>query len=171
MEKAVLYVRVSTDKQDYQRQVSELQEWAKGRYEVIGTYSEKISGAKKNADRPQLTEALNAAIKEQATIVVWELSRLGRDTDELLRTVLDLKGKGVNVFFKNENISVFQNRKENPFLWSCFPRLPYAHPWNAPISVNVCAAVIITIVPMVARSVEKRAIVKLSQTMNVIIPN
>lgn len=114
-EKAIIYARVSTTLQEYDRQVSELEHWASNQYNVIGIYSEKISGAKKNADRPKLTAALSAAIEHKATIVVWELSRLGRDTDELLRTVLDLKEQGVNVYFKKEGISVFQDGKENPF--------------------------------------------------------
>lgn len=115
MEKAVLYVRVSTSAQEYDRQVVELQEWAKGRYEVINVHAEKISGAKKNADRPKLMNALNDAIENKATIVVWELSRLGRNASELLKTVIDLKDKGVNVHFKKEGISIFTEGKENPF--------------------------------------------------------
>lgn len=115
MEKAVLYVRVSTQSQDYDRQISELQEWAKGRFDIVGSFAEKISGAKKVIERPMLANAISCAIENRATIVVWELSRLGRNTDELLNTVLTLKGKGVNVYFKKEGISVFQDGKENPF--------------------------------------------------------
>lgn len=115
MEKAIIYARVSTQSQDYERQVAELKEWAAMQYKVVGVYTEKISGAKKNTDRPQLTAALSAAIEAKATIVVWELSRLGRDAEELLRTALELKGQGVNVHFKKEGISIFQDGKENPF--------------------------------------------------------
>lgn len=115
MEKAVLYVRVSTNTQEYDRQIAELQEWANGHYEVVGVYSEKISGAKKVADRPMLSNAIDCAIKEQATIVCWELSRLGRNAGELLKTVLELKEQGINVYFKKENISIFTDGKENPF--------------------------------------------------------
>lgn len=115
MEKAVLYVRVSTNVQEYDRQIADLQEWAKGRYEVISVHAEKISGAKRNADRPKLTHALNDAIEHKATIVVWELSRLGRDASELLKTCIELKQQGVNVYFKKEGLSIFSEGKENPF--------------------------------------------------------
>ncbi|MCH5174702.1 MAG: recombinase family protein [Prevotellaceae bacterium] len=115
MEKAVLYCRVSTHTQDFDRQVKELEDWAVGKYEIVGSYAEKISGAKKVADRPMLSNAIDCAIKEQATIVSWELSRLGRNAGELLKTVLELKEQGVNVFFKKENISIFSDGKENPF--------------------------------------------------------
>lgn len=115
MEKAVLYVRVSTNVQEYDRQIADLQEWAKGRYEVISVHAEKISGAKRNADRPKLMHALNDAIEHKATIVVWELSRLGRDASELLKTCIELKQQGVNVYFKKEGISIFSEGKDNPF--------------------------------------------------------
>lgn len=115
MEKAVLYVRVSTNTQEYDRQVTELQEWANGCYEVVGVYAEKISGAKKVAERPMLANVINCAIEEKATIICWELSRMGRNASELLKTVLDLKEQGVNVFFKKEGISIFTDGKENPF--------------------------------------------------------
>ena len=115
MEKAIIYARVSTQSQDYDRQVVELQKWASSHYEIADIYTEKISGTKKTTERPQLEAALFAAIEQQATIVVWELSRLGRNADELLKTVLMLKEHGVNVYFKKEGISIFQDGKENPF--------------------------------------------------------
>lgn len=115
MEKAIIYARVSTQSQDYERQVSELERWAASTYEVVGIYTEKVSGAKRAAERPQLTAAMEAAIEQKATIVVWELSRLGRNADELLRTVLMLKDNGVNVHFKKEGISIFTDGKDNPF--------------------------------------------------------
>lgn len=115
MEKAVLYSRVSTQTQEFDRQVTELEAWADGKYEVVGSYAEKISGAKKVSERPMLSHAIECAIKEKATIVVWELSRLGRSASELLKTVIDLKEQGVNVFFRKEGISVFHDGRENPF--------------------------------------------------------
>ena len=115
MEKAIIYARVSTLSQDYERQVKELEAWAASSYEVVGCFTEKVSGAKRAAERPQLMAAMETAIEQKATIVVWELSRLGRNADELLRTVLMLKDNGVNVVFKKEAISIFTDGKANPF--------------------------------------------------------
>lgn len=115
MGKAIIYARVSTLAQDYDRQVEELKQWAAHQYEVVGIFTEKICGAKKTKERPQLAAALAEAIEQQATIVVWELSRLGRDAAELLRTVLELRDKGVNVHFKKEGISMFQDGEANPY--------------------------------------------------------
>lgn len=55
----VIYARVSTKTQDYDRQIMELREYArKMEYEVVKEFSEKISGAKKVEERQALTELL-----------------------------------------------------------------------------------------------------------------
>ena len=46
--RAVIYARVSTNTQDYERQLDELRSYAaRMGYEVVREFSEKISGAKK----------------------------------------------------------------------------------------------------------------------------
>ena len=58
--KVCIYARVSTVSQDYDRQLSELRKYADSMgYEVVREFSEKISGAKKIAEREALTELLN----------------------------------------------------------------------------------------------------------------
>ena len=47
MKRVVIYARVSTNSQDYARQISDLREYAKKMdYVVVKEFSEKISGAK-----------------------------------------------------------------------------------------------------------------------------
>lgn len=47
--KAIIYARVSTAGQDYDRQLAELRQYAdRMGYDVVKTFSEKISGAKKS---------------------------------------------------------------------------------------------------------------------------
>ena len=59
MKRVVIYARVSTNSQDYDRQISDLREYAQRMdYNVIKEFSEKISGAKKVAEREQLSELL-----------------------------------------------------------------------------------------------------------------
>lgn len=59
--KALIYARVSSigDRQSTDRQVKDLTDYAayKG-YDVLGVYTEHISGAKKNGERPVLREAI-----------------------------------------------------------------------------------------------------------------
>ena len=46
-----------------------------------------------------------------------ELSRLGRDVDEVLKNVMLCKENKLNVYFQKENLSIFDDSgKEHPFL-------------------------------------------------------
>ena len=52
MKRVIIYARVSTAIQDYDRQIDELKEYAnRMSYQVVKTFSEKVSGAKKAADQ------------------------------------------------------------------------------------------------------------------------
>ena len=101
MKKAIIYARVSSlgDRQDTQRQVDDLTRYAQANdIEVIRTYTEKVSGAKKRVDRPILNQCLIDATAQQIDIIlVSELSRLGRNVEDVLNNVL---------YFKNSNINV-----------------------------------------------------------------
>jgi len=81
-------------------------------------YEEKISGARKNSERPVLTECLEYCFSEGiGTLLISELSRLGRNVDEVLKNVMLCKEKGLNVHFQKENLSIFDSTgKEHPFL-------------------------------------------------------
>ena len=54
--KVVIYARVSTVIQDYDRQIDELKDYAKRmNYQVVKVFSEKVSGTKKVAERNALS--------------------------------------------------------------------------------------------------------------------
>ena len=119
--RAVIYARVSstTDRQSPERQVLDQEALANSRnmrLEII--YDEKISGARKNSERPVLTECLEYCFSEGiGTLLISELSRLGRNVDEVLKNVMLCKEKGLNVHFQKENLSIFDSTgKEHPFL-------------------------------------------------------
>lgn len=52
MENIVVYLRVSTEEQDYNRQLIDLENWASGRFNIIKVFAEKLSGL--DDERPQL---------------------------------------------------------------------------------------------------------------------
>ena len=118
MKKAVIYARVSTSAQDTERQVNDLTAYAHGNgYNVDQVFTEKISGAKKNAERPALCNAIHYATDNQATILCSELSRLGRNIDEVLKSVIYCKENKINVYFQKEQLNIFNaDGSENPFL-------------------------------------------------------
>jgi DNA invertase Pin-like site-specific DNA recombinase len=114
-----VYTRVSTDngKQDTQRQVDELKEHSlKMGYVVVQVYEERISGIKKNGDRPVLMKMLEdskSGLFEK--VLVWEISRLGRSVVESLNTIELLNKNKVSLFIKNYNLETLNaNGEENP---------------------------------------------------------
>lgn len=119
--KAVIYARVSstTERQNTERQVADLEALAKSKnLEIKNTFEEKISGAKKNSERPVLSECLEYCFSEEIGILlISELSRLGRNVDEVLKNVMLCKERKLNVYFQKENLSIFDNNgREHPFL-------------------------------------------------------
>ena len=102
----VIFGRVSTLIQDYDRQVNELTDTCKQRrWAVRSVFTEKISGAKKNAERKELSRMIDY-IKAQHIdkVLVTELSRLGRDTLQVLQVIETLNDMKVSLFIQNYNI-------------------------------------------------------------------
>ncbi len=117
----MIYSRVSStgDRQDTSRQIRDLEILAKQRNLIIEkTYEEHVSGAKKTQDRPVLKECLDYCFTNDIDILlISELSRLGRNADDVLTNVRLCKEKHLNVYFQKEQLSIFNdNGKEHPFL-------------------------------------------------------
>ena len=100
MKKVCIYARVSTQGQDYQRQLSELREYAsRMNYDVVREFSEKISGAKSVAERQALTELLDyAAANRIDKVLVYECSRISRRAIDFLQVIEQLTQMKVSVY-------------------------------------------------------------------------
>ena len=107
---AVIYARVSSvgDRQNTERQISDLSEYAAfQKLQVSQIYEEKISGAKKNRERPVLMEAIDYCKENKVSfLLVSELSRLGRNAFEVLATVKDLIDSGINLYLQKEQLTL-----------------------------------------------------------------
>jgi DNA invertase Pin-like site-specific DNA recombinase len=104
--KVVILARVSTDKQEYNRQVVELTDYcSKMGWDVAKVFTNKVSGAKKNEDRSEIMEML-AYVEENKIdkVCVLEISRLGRNTLEALKVIELLNEKKICLFIKNYNL-------------------------------------------------------------------
>lgn len=78
--KVVIYARVSTVIQDYDRQIDELRDYAERmNFQVVKVFSEKVSGAKKVAERNALSELLDYVEAHHIDkVLIYECSRLSR---------------------------------------------------------------------------------------------
>jgi len=117
MEQVVILARVSTDKQEYLRQLNELNDYCNGvGWNVKATFCNKISGAKSIEERTEIQELLQYVKTHQISrVVCLSIDRLGRNTLEALRVIQCLTNNGVSLYVKNYNLSTLNaDGKVNP---------------------------------------------------------
>lgn len=119
MKKAVIYARVSSigDRQDTARQIKDLENYARSQHiEIVKIYEEHISGAKRIEERQALTECLEYCTRNSVDfLLLSELSRLGRSTLQVLRSLEILHESKVSVYIQNLGLYTLQaDGKVNP---------------------------------------------------------
>lgn len=117
--KAVIYARVSSsnDRQDTSRQIEDLKKYADSQnIKIVKIYEEKISGAKKIEEREILKNCLEYCKEESVNfLLLSELSRLGRSTLQVLRSLEILHDAKVSVYIQNLGLYTLQpNGNVNP---------------------------------------------------------
>ena len=98
------YIRVSTVAQNTDRQLAGI--------ECDREYVEKVSG--KDANRVQL-QAMLSNLREGDWVNVHELSRLARNTQDLLSIVDQIIGKGASIKFHKENLVFDGSKRDDAF--------------------------------------------------------
>ena len=117
MERVVILARVSTDKQEFQRQITELTEHCqKMDWEVVKIFANKVSGAKSNEEREEIQELIEFVKTNQIhRVVCLEISRMGRNTLEALKVIQLLNEHKVSLYVKNYNLETLDSEgKVNP---------------------------------------------------------
>lgn len=95
------YLRVSTDKQNYERQLYVLQE-----HGLDKIYEETISGTKKACGREQF-ELMLSEIESGDTVYFESMSRMARSMQDLIDTTnYIVKAKKAKVVFIKENLNI-----------------------------------------------------------------
>ena len=108
MAKTIAYIRTSTDKQDLNNQKLEIFEFAKkNKLEVNDFIQMTISSRKTNKER-RIDEMLSV-LDDADTLIVTELSRLGRSTAEVIGLVNELIKKQVRVIAIKQNLDIKQH--------------------------------------------------------------
>ncbi len=117
MDKVVILARVSTDKQEYQRQINELTAYCGNvGWEVAEVFANKVSGAKKLEEREEIQNLVSYVKEHQIKrVVCLEISRVGRNTLETLKVIQFLTDNGVSLYVKNYNLETLNpDGKLNP---------------------------------------------------------
>ena len=117
MKKVVIYARVSTNGQEYDHQLVQLREYAqKMQYDVVAEFSEKISGAKKIAERQALTELLAYVDTHKVDkVLVFECSRLSRRAIDFLSVIEHFNARKVSVYILQNGLeTLLEDGSINP---------------------------------------------------------
>ena len=104
--RAAIFVRVSTKHQDTARQVDDLKQLCqKQGWEVVSIITEKISGSAKNSQRSGLKQLDELAGNNKVDkVVVSEVSRLGRNTREVLEIIESFSNRKISLYIQNHNL-------------------------------------------------------------------
>ena len=107
MEQVAILARVSTQGQDYERQVVELTDYCQRmNWEVVKVFANKVSGATRNANREEISGLVEYVKGNRINrVVCLEISRLGRNTLEALKVINYLNENGVSLHIKNYSLN------------------------------------------------------------------
>ena len=115
--KVCLLCRVSTNHQDYHRQIAELTEYCNRLgWSIERVFANKVSGAKTNDERSEIASLIEYVQTNKVDkVVCLEISRLGRNTLEALKVIQVLNEQGICLHVKNYNLDTLTNDgKVNP---------------------------------------------------------
>ena len=110
MKKVVIYARVSTASQEYERQLNELREYAERMgYNVAKEFAEKASGAKRVAEREALKELLTFVEENHVDkVLIYECSRLSRRIADFINIVDKLNELHVSLYIHQNGLETIQ---------------------------------------------------------------
>jgi DNA invertase Pin-like site-specific DNA recombinase len=73
-------------------------------YDIVGTFTEKVSGAKKTDERPELLKVMDLVKKgEIQKILVWDFTRFSRDSFDCYELIKILNDNCVSLFVFKDN--------------------------------------------------------------------
>lgn len=104
--KAVIYARISLREEDIEVQINAVKKWAEDNgYTIAGVFRDTISGAIDPMKREGFSTMLKFCNENNIkTILIYDLSRLGRSLPEAVNVLRTLTQKGFAVIFTRYNL-------------------------------------------------------------------
>jgi len=107
MSKTVAYLRASTDKQDINNQKLEILEFARKRNMRVDDFLSITISSRKTSKQRRIDELLERLV-DSDTLIVTELSRLGRSTSEVIDLINELIRRSIRVIIIKQNLDLHQ---------------------------------------------------------------
>ncbi|WP_440652009.1 recombinase family protein [Cysteiniphilum sp. 19S12-1] len=108
MSKTIAYIRTSTDKQDLNNQKLEILEFARKKNLIINDFIQLSVSSRKTTKDRRIDEMMDS-LKDADTLIVTELSRLGRSTAEVIGLINALIHKKVRIIIIRQNMDIKQH--------------------------------------------------------------
>ena len=110
--KVIAYLRVSTDKQELKNQKLEILDYARKHKFTIAEFVEIEISSRKDTKQRRIDELLNK-LTHGDTLIISELSRLGRSVGQVVNIVDDLIRNHVRLIAIKENMDIQANGKKD----------------------------------------------------------
>lgn len=111
MSKTIAYIRASTDKQDVQTQRHEILAYGNREDIRIDDFIE-VTMTSRNSSRKRRIDELCQALEPTDTLIVTELSRLGRSTGEVIMLINQLVDYGVSIIIIKQGLKLSQGTQD-----------------------------------------------------------
>ena len=119
MGKTVAYIRASTDKQDLNNQKLEILEYARKHDLHVDDFIEITISSRKSSKQRRVDEMLER-LTDSGTLIVTELSRLGRSTSEVIALVNELVQRTIRVIVIKQNLDIAQHDMSSKIIVTLF---------------------------------------------------
>jgi DNA invertase Pin-like site-specific DNA recombinase len=119
MSQIIAYLRTSTDKQDLNNQKLEILEWARKKELKVDEFVEITMSSRKTSKQRRIEEVLHM-LTDTDTLVVTELSRLGRSTAEVIALVNEFVARNIRVIILKQNLDISQHDMNSKIVITLF---------------------------------------------------
>lgn len=119
MSQTIAYLRTSTDKQDLNNQKLEILEWARKKDLKIDEFVQITMSSRKTRKQRRIEEVLEM-LADSDTLIVTELSRLGRSTAEVIALVNELVARNIRVIILKQNLDISQHDMSSKIVITLF---------------------------------------------------
>lgn len=119
MSQTIAYIRASTDKQDLNNQKLEILEWARKKDLKVDAFVEITISSRKTSKQRRIEEVLQT-LADSDTLIVTELSRLGRSTAEVIALINELVARNVRVIILKQNLDISQHDMTSKIIITLF---------------------------------------------------
>ncbi len=119
MSKTIAYLRASTDKQDVDNQKLEILEFARQADLKVDQFVRITISSRKSTKQRRIDELLQKLV-DSDTLIVTELSRLGRSTSEVIALVNELLQRNIRVIVIKQNLDIAQHDMNSKIIVTLF---------------------------------------------------